>query len=128
MAKYANERDSAQDELKLAQHDLERRVEERTEELKVANETLGKEVANHKLTRDRLDHLLDVSPAVTYTSKPEGTFPITYISGNIRNQLSYEPAEFTSSPEFWVQSIHPEDKERVFAERPKLFDEGQVCS
>lgn len=125
MAMYAEERDKAQSELESAHSDLERRVEERTDALKLANETLGQEVADHKLTRDRMDHLLDVSPAVTYTSKPEDTFPITYISGNIRNQLSYEPGEFTINKDFWVDGIHPDDRDRVLKERSDLFKEDQ---
>ena len=124
MVMYVGERDKAQSELQLAHHDLERRVDERTDELKLANETLGQEIANHKLTRDRMDHLLDVSPAVTYTSKPEGVFPITYISGNIRSQLSYEPGEFTANPGFWEEGIHDDDKERVLAERTELLKQG----
>ncbi len=125
MVMYMGERDKAEEELQLAHRDLERRVEERTDELKLANETLEDEMANHKLTRDRLDHLLDVSPAVTYTCKPEGNFPITYISGNIRSQLSYEPNEFTADRDFWFEGVHPEDKGSVLSDREALLKEGR---
>ena len=124
MDMYVQERDKAQEELQQAHYGLERRVTARTDELKHANETLQKEIIDHKSTRARMDHLLDVSPAVVYTSKPEGEYPVTFISENIRDQLSYEPREFMSDPAFWVNGIHQDDRERVLAERPELLKQG----
>jgi diguanylate cyclase (GGDEF)-like protein/PAS domain S-box-containing protein len=49
---------------------------------------------------------------------------VTFISENIKNQLSYEPKDFVDDSNFWADNIHPEDKERVFAELPELFKQG----
>jgi|GEM_PF-1432697 len=64
----------------------------------------------------RLEFLLNLSPAGIYTRKPgdDSHFGITFISGNVRNILGYEPDEFTEYPEFWAEHVHPEDKARVF--------------
>lgn len=124
MGAYVQERDKAQEGLQLAHGELERRVAARTDELKLANETLQKEIIDHKSTRARMDHLLDVSPAVVYTCMPRDTYPVTFMSENIRDQLSYEPREFMADPNFWVNGIHQDDRERVLAERPELFRQG----
>ncbi len=72
-----------------------------------------------------LSHLLSSSPAVIYSSKVSGNYAATYISENVCQQLGYEPEAFTGDPDFWAINIHPDDKERVFAELPKLFEHDQ---
>lgn len=89
-----------------------------------SNQKLQEEVLNHKTTKVRLEYLLSVSPAVIYTCKPEGDYQVTFISENIKNQLCYEPKDFVGNAKFWVDGIHPEDKERVFAELRELLKQG----
>jgi PAS domain S-box-containing protein len=64
------------------------------------------------------------SPAVLYTSKPDGDYGATYISENIREQLGYVPEDFTGDSGFWVSHIHPDDRPQVIQNVLKVFDSG----
>lgn len=72
----------------------------------------------------RLKLILALCPAVIYTCRPDGDYGATFISENIREQLGYEPSEFIDFSGFWASKIHPEDKSRVFADLPRLFETG----
>ncbi len=76
-------------------------------------------------TRDDLERAIQSSNAVFYTAKAHDDFAAIFISDNIRNQLGYEPTDFTDTPSFWADHIHPEDKQRVFDEIGKLFEHGK---
>jgi PAS domain S-box-containing protein len=73
---------------------------------------------------ERLHHLLRLIPAVIYYCEPFGKFAITYISDSIPTILGYESQEFIDNAQFWVDNIHPEDRERVLAERGLLLKVG----
>lgn len=86
---------------------------------------------NHQKTeetisaQERLNHLLTAGPAVIYSCSPsEGYGGITYISKNILTQLGYEPRQFIEESGFWLQHIHPEDRDRVTAGLPRLIEQG----
>jgi PAS domain S-box-containing protein len=38
--------------------------------------------------------------------------------------LKYEANEFVGNPKFWADHIHPEDRPRVFADLPRVFEHG----
>ena len=77
-----------------------------------------------KKSNERLNFLLTSSPIVIYTRKAEGDFGTTYISPNISDVFGYKPSDFTDNPEFWVNNIHPEDKDAVFDNLGILFEHG----
>ena len=64
-------------------------------------------------THEQLRQLLAHSPAVIYTLKLEGpeSFP-QVVSDNITLVLGFTVAE-TAGPAWWLESLHPEDRERV---------------
>ncbi|MEB3282797.1 MAG: CheR family methyltransferase [Lyngbya sp.] len=73
----------------------------------------------------RLQYLLNNTPAVIFSCKPEGDYAATYISPNIKNVLGYEPEEFLNNPDFWVTHLHPDDLERILVGLPKgLAEQG----
>lgn len=74
--------------------------------------------------QERLHFLLSTAPTVVYTCEPSPPCGVTFLSGNIRAQLGYEPQEFIGDPNFWANHIHPEDAPRIFAEIPRLFEQG----
>jgi PAS domain S-box-containing protein len=76
------------------------------------------------MTKARLQYLLDVSPAVIYSSKPSGDYSATFISENVREQTGYEPHEFIDDPKFWSGHIHPDDFPRVLDELPGILEHG----
>ncbi len=57
-------RKQAEEALQKAKDDLEVRVEQRTYELKITNEQLIEEISQHKLARDRVEHLNLVLQAI----------------------------------------------------------------
>lgn len=72
-----------------------------------------------------LSLLLENAPAMTYSCLAYGNFDATYISANIQKKLGYTTEEFLKIPGFWATNIHPDDKERVFAEISNLFEKGE---
>ena len=72
----------------------------------------------------RLQHLVASSPTVIYSSEVSGDYAPTFISENVTAQLGYDPQTFLEDPSFWAANIHPEDAPRVFAELPRLFEQG----
>ncbi len=74
--------------------------------------------------QERLQFLLSSSPAVIYTSRASGDYGATSISENVVGLLGYEPDEFLQDPDFWLTHLHPQDRDRVLAELPALFEHG----
>ncbi|HEX9123540.1 MAG TPA: PAS domain-containing protein [Actinomycetota bacterium] len=66
----------------------------------------------------RLRALAERIPAVIYAKELHQAWGATeddYISPQIENVLGYSPQEWTSTPSFWLERIHPEDRDRVLA-------------
>lgn len=103
------ERKRTEEALRTGRDELERRVEERTTELKAA--------------RERLRYLLTVTPGIIYTNNPSD-FTCTFVSENVDPVMGFAPWEMLEDPEFWTKRIHPEDAHRVFAEMPPLLEKG----
>jgi diguanylate cyclase (GGDEF)-like protein/PAS domain S-box-containing protein len=82
--------------------DLERRVRERTQELRAAE---GKYRA-----------LVEQMPAVTYIESA-ATGAWTYVSPRIRDLLGLVGGEDTAELSAWAAALHPEDRERVLEAR-----------
>lgn len=75
--------------------------------------------------QQHLDELIRESATVVYRCAPDGDFPATFISENIERQTGYTPADFLEDSTFWASHIHPDDRERLFADLGKLFEEGK---
>ena len=75
-------------------------------ELKQAEQAL-------QATTNRLNFLLNYSPVVIFSCKPDGDYEATFISENVKEVLGYESMAFLGDGEFWVHNLHPDDVERV---------------
>ncbi len=104
------ERKRAEDALRKAHDELEKRVEERTTEVKEA--------------RERLQYILTVTPGIIYTNQASGDFACTYVSENLKSIMGYAPREMRDDPKFWVKRLHPEDAPQVFSNLDRLIGEG----
>lgn len=104
------ERKRAEEALQRAHDELEKRVEERTAELKEA--------------RGRLQYLLTVTPGIIYTNQLSKGFRCTFISENVEPIMGFSTWEMLEDTDFWTKRLHPQDAERVFAEMPALIDKG----
>jgi len=73
-------------------------------------------------SNERLGFLLKSSPMVIYTCHPSGDFSPTYVSPNIKEHFGYEPEEFTNNSSFWIDHIHPNDKNGVIEQLRQLIE------
>jgi PAS domain S-box-containing protein len=63
--------------------------------------------------RDRLDALLSSSSAILYAARlPEAR--VDFVSSSAQEILGFAPEEM-QSPGFWVDALHPDDRDRVLA-------------
>lgn len=79
------------------------------------------------VAESRLKFFLSATPAVIYAAKPQN-YAITFISENVGLVTGYKPEEFIKEPGFWINHIHPQDKEAVSAQQQRLLaEEHFVC-
>jgi PAS domain S-box-containing protein len=71
--------------------------------------------------RERLSHLLTETSVVVYASKPGGDYAATFISDNVKRLTGYSYRSFLREPSFWIDHVHPDDRERVLKEVPEIF-------
>lgn len=94
-------------------HDLEAFEAERKD---IASELKG--------TRQRIQYLLAVSPAIIYTTKASGDYACTFVSENLRAIMGYTPEQMTTDPKGWPDHLHPDDASRVLSEMSPLISRG----
>jgi len=80
-----------------------------------------------KKVTDRLDFLLTRNPAVIYTCNAGGDWATTFVSENISSVVGYEAEEFLEAPGFWLDHIHPDDRERVLEDIEVFVKAGRHC-
>ncbi len=79
-------------------------------------------------THAQLRQLLDHSPAVLYALKVDGaTITPRLVSENINRLLGFA-AEETLSPDWWLERLHPEDRDRALAGPDETLREGVSCT
>src|SRR5262245_65564761 len=66
-----------------------------------------------KGTRQRLQYLLAVSPAIIYSTKASGDYACTFVTENLRAIMRHRPEEMTTAPKGWPYHLHPDDAPRV---------------
>lgn len=75
-----------------------------------------------------LSYLLRASPVVVYSCVPSGGFPTTFISDNITNLTGYTTEQYLADPSFWLNHLHPEDKDELLEKMSVLFEEEKSHS
>ncbi len=119
------ERMRAEEELRR----LNRKLEKEQRKIEALNRSLEEKVQHRteelNSTKEQLQHLISSSPAVIYIARPSGDYGATFISENVTAQMGYEPRQFVDDPQFWADRVHPEDAAGVFAELPRLFEQGR---
>jgi PAS domain S-box-containing protein len=83
------------------------------------------EEALHK-SQSRLEHVLSSSPAIVYSLRPKGDeFVPEWVSESITRLTGYTISEALGVG-WWVNHLHPGDRDRVLAELPSLFSGDRV--
>jgi PAS domain S-box-containing protein len=60
--------------------------------------------------------LVEQLPAIVSLNAHDEHSSTLYVSPQIEQILGYAPAEYTADPAFWLQTVHPDDLQRVLAE------------
>jgi PAS domain S-box-containing protein len=98
--------------------------------LKTAADTLGAAIGRSRAEHQRVEaetryrRLVEAIPAVTYIQDAGVDGRITYVSPQVERMLGYTPAEWTGGPT-WLESLHPEDRDRVLAADEESERTGQ---
>jgi PAS domain S-box-containing protein len=90
----------------------------------ITQDNLAKEKL--KESEERLKFLVTNNPAIIYTSKVAGDFGATFISDNVQKKWGYSSEDFVSNSEFWLNHIHPDDKEHVLLALSRLIEKGHI--
>jgi PAS domain S-box-containing protein len=71
-------------------------------------------------------------PAVTYlwqpTDDPSTHGRTRYVSDQVRTVFGFSPEEWTSRPDFWLDQLHPDDREHVGAVAREVVRSGRPFS
>lgn len=87
---------------------------------------LQREQARERAVGERLGQVLAASPAIVYTLRIDGDrFVPTWVSGNITRLMGYDVDECLQ-PGWWLPRVHPDDRERVLAQAPRVLAEGSL--
>ena len=94
------ERKKNEEEILRLNADLERRVAERTEELRQA--------------KSFLETLVAMSPSMIFRIRMADNI-VTYVSPNIERILGDRPEEHIGIPDVWINHVHPDDRAQIQA-------------
>jgi PAS domain S-box-containing protein len=86
------------------------------------------DITERKKAETRFRALVEQIPAVTYIQKPiESDNPkaVTYMSPQYETMLGYPREAEILDEEHWLRTLHPEDRERVFAEEVRTDESGE---
>jgi diguanylate cyclase (GGDEF)-like protein/PAS domain S-box-containing protein len=80
--------------------------------------------------RDFMAQILDVTPVAIYALEPTGPhrdgWKITLVSHTVEQLTGYTVEEWTTLPDLWTRSIHPEDLDRVLRGQQVLRETGTL--
>ena len=86
---------------------------------------LGSEL---ELQRRRIEDIVAHVPGVVWEAwgKPDAANQrIDFVSGHVEKMLGYSQDEWLSTPNFWLQVVHPEDRALAAAEAAAIFVSGK---
>jgi PAS domain S-box-containing protein len=124
----------AEEALKFANDELEFRVLARTSELAETNEMMTLEIGERKRAEGQLRQaeeryrlMVERLPAVLYIwDVIERDDPSNdYTSPMIEQLVGFTRAEWLSSADFWLNRVHPHDRDRVLAQTMRCESTGE---
>ena len=95
----------------------------------VTTSQLETATADVQRSQRRIQDLLDDVPGVVWEAwgHPDAASQrIDFISDHVEGMLGYTPQEWLQTPNFWLQVVHPEDRDRAAREAHEIFTRGGV--
>jgi PAS domain S-box-containing protein len=71
--------------------------------------------------QERLNYLLSSNPAIIFSCRADLSPGITFISDNVERILGYKPDVFYNEPMFWIEHVHPDDRNLAKEKYPQLL-------
>jgi PAS domain S-box-containing protein len=68
--------------------------------------------------------IINRSPVVAFLWKNEEDWPVEFVSDNVRELFGHTAEEFTSAHVDYMETVHPEDLERVVEEKDRFSQKG----
>jgi PAS domain S-box-containing protein len=81
--------------------------------------------ARLRVAQDRFRALVEHIPAVTYRQALDANPEDFYVSPQVHDLFGFDPEEWRWSENFWADHVHPEDRDRVFAEDRRTNESGE---
>ena len=91
----------------------------------VDKDKLGSELEIH---RRRIEDIVENVPGVVWEAwgNPNAaSHQIDFVSTHVEKMLGYSREEWLSTPNYWLQVVHPDDRERAAAEAMAIFASGK---
>ena len=82
------------------------------------------DVTQRKEAEERYRTLVEQVPVAIYRQEVEHDGAVTYISPQIESMTGYAPEEY-NDPDFWVRTMHPDDRQRVLDEDERTDRTGE---
>jgi PAS domain S-box-containing protein len=92
-----------------------------------AAESQAKQAAGVQAERQRLRDILTSIPGVVWEAwgQPDSSQQrIDFVSEYVETMLGYKPDEWTSTPNFWLRIVHPDDRAHAAQTAAEMFARG----
>jgi PAS domain S-box-containing protein len=86
----------------------------------------GAAIEGQRAASARMQFLFTSTSAMIYACAVEPPYATTFVSANVRGALGHESADFLVDPGFWVDHLHPEEREDVLRHVDRIFIEGRL--
>jgi two-component system, cell cycle sensor histidine kinase and response regulator CckA len=81
-----------------------------------------------KESEQRYRNLVEFNPGTTYVAELNGGIRALYISPQVHELLGFSSDDLLTNPHWWKESIHDEDRQRVFDEMRRCLLRGETFS
>ncbi len=68
--------------------------------------------------------LVGIVPAISYATRFEPGFPLTYVSPQVMDILGYPPEAFLADQDLWYRIMHPDDRSEVERNEAWIWENG----
>jgi PAS domain S-box-containing protein len=95
--------------------------------------TIGAAISRRRVEEQLRDaensfrELVERIPAITYRQRSDGDPEHFYISPLVEDMLGYTPDQWTWTPDFWIDRVHPDDRARVAKADEETDRSGEPC-